>query len=422
MIRKIYYLSALLVFSFSANNLIAQDDGNEFDISLDQEDTDYSWQTPAGKYLEPSSFFSLHGYVNGVYAGSSDEWTNPDPTQLASPGQLLVPNSDNSSFQYDFAIIIGSELTERTRVAVEAHYVSDPSGRGAAGPGGLSIAVTEATGSYDLVPKALTISAGIFWSPFGIINKDWLGAQNKFSLVPRASGAYPVHYNERGIRVNGVFDLSENSAINYVVSLGNGLSNYNLSGQASYDNNDNKTITARIGFYPGLGKDLEIGLSYMNGKLRDGLDATIVNISNPERYGSQTSAFGIDAAYKLDNLSFQGYFVSSKEELSTDGVNSPGDIKRMGYTGEILYLFETDLEYLKGIRPKFRYDFIEVDQLYLNGLNVDSRTLDTRTLSFGSDIVISDNFRFGFDYNISTENGQTEIENDRFVGKLIAQF
>ena len=89
---------------------------------------------------------------------------------------------------------------------------------------------------------------------------------------------------------------------------------------------------------------------------------------------------------------------------------------------KFLYLFETDLEYLKGIRPKFRYDFIEVDQLALNGANLDSNTFDATTMSFGTDILISDNFRFGFDYNITSEGGQNEIENDRFVGKLIAQF
>lgn len=401
--------------------LFAQD-GDEFDIDLNTEETNYNWQTPAGKYLEPSSFFSLHGYVNGVYAGPSNEWTAPDPTQLAAPGQLLVPNTNKSSFQYDFAIIIGSELTERTRVAVEAHYVSDPSGRGAAGPGGITIAVTEATGSYDLIPKALTISAGIFWSPFGIVNKDWLGAQNNFSLLPRASGAYPVHYNERGLRLNGYFDLSDNSAINYVVSVGNGLSNYNISGQSSYDNNDNKTVTGRIGVFPGLGKDLEVGVSYMTGVLRDETDLTIPDVSNPLRYESSTSAFGLDATYVLDNLSFHGYFISSTESLTGDGTNSPEDINRMGYTGEILYVFETDLEYLKGIRPKFRYDFIEVDQLALNGTALDKNTYDATTMSFGADILISDNFRFGFDYNITSEGGQNEIENDRFVGKLIAQF
>lgn len=411
----------MLIFISGAYTLYAQD-SDEFDISLNTEETTYNWQTPAGKYLEPSSFFSLHGYVNGVYAGPSDEWTAPDPTKLGAPGQLLVPNTDKSSFQYDFAIIIGSELTERTRVAVEAHYVSDPSGKGAAGPGGITIAVTEATGSYDIVPKALTISAGIFWSPFGIVNKDWLGAQNNFSLLPRASGAYPVHFNERGVRLNGYFNLSDNAAINYVVSAGNGVSNYNISGQSSYDTNDNKTITGRIGIFPGLGKDLEIGLSYMNGTLRDELDISNVNLADPLRYKSTTSALGFDATYQLDNLTFHGYFISSTEELSDDGSVAPDDINRMGYTGEILYLFETNLEYLKGIRPKFRYDFIEVDQLAMNGVDVSKSTFDATTMSFGTDIVISDNFRFGFDYNIISEGGQDEIENDRFVGKLVAQF
>ena len=33
--------------------------------------TSYRWRTAGGKYLDPTSFFSLHGYVDGVFAGRS---------------------------------------------------------------------------------------------------------------------------------------------------------------------------------------------------------------------------------------------------------------------------------------------------------------------------------------------------------------
>ena len=150
------FLSAISLYGF------AQDD---FDISIGNEETNFSWQTPAGNYTDPTSFFSLHGYVNGVFAGTSKDWLAPDPTKLGPPGQLLVPNTKNSSFAYDFALIFGSELTERTRILLETHYVVDPSGSGAAGPGGITVAITEAAGSFDIIPKYLTMTAGLFWSP-----------------------------------------------------------------------------------------------------------------------------------------------------------------------------------------------------------------------------------------------------------------
>ena len=34
----------------------------------------YQWRIPGGQYIDPVSFFSLHGYVNGVYASASEQW------------------------------------------------------------------------------------------------------------------------------------------------------------------------------------------------------------------------------------------------------------------------------------------------------------------------------------------------------------
>lgn len=393
----------------------------DFDFTLEEDDSKYNWNSPAGEYLDPSSFFSLHGYVNGVYANKSDEWTAPDPTQLGPPGQLLVPNTINSSFQYDFALIISSELSDRTRIALESHYVSNPSGFGTAGPGGITIAITEATASYDLIPKYLTFSGGLFWSPFGILNDDWLGAQNNFSLVPRASGAYPVHYNERGIRLNGVFEMNSDFAINYVVSVGNGVNNYNISGQRSFDNNDGKTFTSRIGVFPGMGKDLSIGFSFMNGKMREQEDLSLA-VENLSRYENRASVFGIDLTYEKSDFRIRGYYLSGNEELIQDSSGSnPGDISRSGYMMEASYTFKIDSENLDGIEPKIRIDHIDLENLENNGALV-INNYKTNTLSFGTNLIINDNFRFGFDYNIISETGQSEIDNNRFFGKVIAKF
>lgn len=290
-----------LLLSISLSSCFLFSISQELDFSIEKEKTDFRWQTAAGDYLDPSSFFSLHGYVNGIYGSKSEGWTDPDPTQLGAPGQLLVPNTPNSSFQYDFAIIISSELSERTRIVFESHYVSNPSGNGTAGPGGITIAITEAAASYDLIPQYLTFTAGLFWSPFGIINEDWLGAQNNFSLVPRASGAYPVHYNERGIRINGYHHFSDNAGINYVMSIGNGVSNFNISGQQSFDNSNGKTVVGRVGIFPGLGKDLEIGISAMSGKMREVEDLSLP-IGNSARYRNSADVFGIDAVLSLIHI------------------------------------------------------------------------------------------------------------------------
>ena len=57
-------LSLLLLVFYSTSSVYAQD------IYEDK----YQWKIPGGKYIDPVSFFSLHGYVNAVYAGESPEW------------------------------------------------------------------------------------------------------------------------------------------------------------------------------------------------------------------------------------------------------------------------------------------------------------------------------------------------------------
>ena len=67
---------------------------------------------------------------------------------------------------------------------MEIHLVNSPSGTGAAGPGGLTLVLTEANAKFKLYKNYANIAAGIFWVPFGIHNNDWLGAQNLFTTIP----------------------------------------------------------------------------------------------------------------------------------------------------------------------------------------------------------------------------------------------
>ena len=98
----------------------------------------FRWESVAGAYLDPTSTFALHGYVNGLFASSSPDWTEPDPTRPGPPGQLLVPFTDVSSFQFDSGLVLSSQISPRTAILVEVHAVTDPSGRGAAPAGSLS--------------------------------------------------------------------------------------------------------------------------------------------------------------------------------------------------------------------------------------------------------------------------------------------
>ena len=86
----------------------------------------FRWDTVAGAYLDPTSIFALHGYVNGVYASASPDWTAPDPTRPGPPGQLLVPPPNVASYHFDAGLVLSSQNSPRTSILMETHAVTDP--------------------------------------------------------------------------------------------------------------------------------------------------------------------------------------------------------------------------------------------------------------------------------------------------------
>jgi hypothetical protein len=400
----------------------------------------YVWRTAGGRYIDPLSVFSLHGYVDGVFAGPSRDWTVPDPTQIPMPGQLLVPNTGDSSFQFDLALFIASEISSRTRVMAELHLVSDPSGNGAAGPGGLTFALTETTASWDLVPGYLTLSGGLFWAPFGILNEHWLGAQNIFTLIPRASGAFPMHWNERGVRINGAHAFTDKTAINYVVSVGNGVHAFSIMGQPAFDLNAGKSVNARVGLFPGLGADLDIGASFHWGQLRDVPDQ-MLPIAEPMRYPSTLTATGVDASFNRGGLLARSYYVFSLESFGDDqsGARKPFNVARHGVMGEVMYALTPPrpLWVVKTIAPKARLDFISVQQFQPRATEPGGhdRAL-VSSLGFNIypnqdyftdgdrpyDNFFLSNFYVSVEYHLATELNRVELSNNRFVSRITGRF
>ncbi|WP_428267241.1 hypothetical protein [Haliangium sp.] len=390
-----------------------------------ERDLQYRWKTAGRHYVVPLAFFSIHGYLEGVFGGSSPDWTAADQTQLGAPGQLLVPNTNLNAFQYDAAIFISTDTSAHTRSLIELHLVSDPGGQGAAGPGGLTFAITEASVSWDLYKSYVTLGGGIFWAPFGIVNIDWLGGQSLFKLVPRASAAFPAHFNERGVRINGAKELANGFGLNYVVSLGNGLSSFDIAGQASYDLDDNKTLISRVGVYPGLGPDLELGASFAAGDLRDGGNMDL-DPSDPRRYPGAFRAFGGDLTWILDDFKLRSYYINSTEDLGTTaGVNAPA-INRQGFMAEASYHFWVNLPVgnIRTVVPKARLDWISVDALTADGSGANN--MQTAVYSFGAEVRSAGTVGavLSLEYHIQDEikGFANTLDNNRFVASLLAKF
>jgi hypothetical protein len=147
--------------------------------------------------------------------------------------------------------------------------------------------------SYFASP-GLIIRAGYFVVPFGIYNKrlaaGWI---NKLATDPPVADI--PNDADYGVEVEGGFPMG-NMKWSYDVSLTNGnqlLTDGEMQGVGSIDNNQNKAVTARLSLLPFSNSSLEIGVSGQIGKVGD---------AGAPNQSAQSKAFAIDLDYvKLFN-------------------------------------------------------------------------------------------------------------------------
>jgi len=263
-----------------------------------------------------------------------------------------------------------------------------------------------------LIEDYLNVSAGTFWSVFGIQNKDWLSAQNLFSTMPLASGAYLSHYNDIGVRFDGFLNRG-NWGVNYVFSIGNGYDRWDLDGFGHADINENKTINGRVSVFPGLGENLNIGMSYGQGLFAQ-YDHHNVDPTSPGIYDHSFEALGVDLTGQWNNLSLRSYFISSSETYVND--QQQFDLPHTGFMAELKYDVPMDGKLgVKTIIPKFRFDSLDKSQF------IEETSDQYQTISAGLNIEIKKNVVFAIDYNWFEEK-YNKLDNDRLIARITANF
>lgn len=304
----------------------------------------------SGRYVDPESRFSLQGYVTGTYADFQEDFTRVD---FPPPGQLLVPRTDHGSFQYDWALFIGSRLSESVRFVVETHFVTR--GDGDFHP---DIVTTEAQVSWMPLrdKEALRLALGQFWAPFSSVNDDWFSAVNVFAIVPFAARAFPLHYNERGLLAEGAFDFGKDRGLNYALSLGNGVSGMSIEDQHGFDTDGNKTLMGRVGLLP-LGSDFEVGVSGMSGDFRQEERADLPP-TDPRRFPASFKAAGVDARYARPWIQLRAYGIRSTESLQ-----GSADLDRWGIMTEGTVRVIRSAAVLREVWAKARWDRSGMDML-----------------------------------------------------------
>jgi hypothetical protein len=267
------------------------------------------------------------------------------------------------------------------------------------------------------------MSGGLYWAPFATVNNDWLGAQNLFTLLPVASSAFPAHFNERGLRLDGAVTVDPSTAVNYVLSVGNGVENFDISGQTSFDTDEGKTIISRVGVFPGLGRNLEVGGSIARGGLRDSATASRP-ADDPTRYQARFTAFALDATYRTGNLTARGYWLRSTEHFgaAARAASTPTSLDRSGYMVEAGYLIDVTAgpAGIRRVLPKVRFDRSTADLLGPGGSGKEE--VRTSVYSFGITLAPQERATFSLEYHFRREGARRALDNDRLVARLTAEF
>ncbi|MBI4575182.1 MAG: hypothetical protein HY722_02850 [Planctomycetes bacterium] len=337
---------------------------------------------------EGGSPVSIGGWVNSGWSDMDQGWSQTN--FLPGPANVLMPNTDNTSFVANMAWMLDAEVSENVSAHFEQEFQSN----------GTAQYINEVNIGWQLCEPARLV-AGRFWSPFGILNKHWNGWENSFSMLPNASGVLPPHYVDTGAKFEGSLDLG-GMGLNYVAAATNGSSGFvdeTTTAFAARDQNQNKTFTARGGLVLMDQEDayFEAGASWLNGDMSDAAIG-----AGALAFPSDLRAFGVDAMATLGPADLRGYWATSTQNFGNAGATKPTveDLDRTGLVAEAELTLVPEAPILGEVRGKFRYDDAELATFQTN-----SPTRRKTVLGYGVSCYPEENFRIGAEYYTQHESG-----------------
>ncbi|MEL7367366.1 MAG: hypothetical protein AAFN74_00530 [Myxococcota bacterium] len=370
---------------------------------------------PSNLYVDPASFFRLHGYATLSYSSTGDDLGGvPFRTPHILVSGLSPRTGENEGgFLNDAALFVGAEPFDGVSATIEVHFVGN----------GLNPVLTEAKATWDFLTLedtdvlALRIVGGRYWWPFGNHNGEWFSAVNRFSLVSVAAAeVVPAHFNEVGLMAEGEISLTRTVGINATLSVGNGVPSFELPDviqQTPFDYDGDPTLTGRVAlFVVASDVNFEAGFSLARGQLREGMDASFVE-TDPRRFGADFSALGADVSLTYAGFDLSGYYYASTENLDEAIVNS---LSRRGVTVEAGYRFDIGNKFLRGLGFAGRVS-------YANEETLDSG--DQAWLQYGGALYadITRAFTLRASYLIQEESREAaEADNNVLTVSMTAEF
>ena len=313
-------------------------------------------QTPSGQYVDPASFFRLHGYISLSYAEPGEALDD----QILVSGQSEITGKNEGGFKSDSALFLSTEPFDGISSALELHFVGNA----------LDPIITEAKVTADFLtvedehPFTFRMMLGRYWWPFGIHSDEWFSAVNRFSVTsPAASQVVPAHYNEVGVMVAGEVKLTSHIGTNYLLSVGNGISSFEImdntmGGANQHDLDGNRTFTGRLGLALVGDVNLKLGFSAAAGDLRAG--AMVDDPSDPRHYAADFYALGPDLSFNWEGLKLRSYYYMSAENMENASREA---LNRDGFTIEPSFAIDLDKQYLKRLTFIGRVSLANEDRL-----------------------------------------------------------
>ncbi len=365
-------------------------------------------ETPSGNYADQSSFFFLHGYSTVTYADlDKEQGSAPGETsQILISGTSTRSGKHESGFKNDTALFIGSELTQNLSGSFEVHFVGN-----ARDPVITESKIMWAPVEVKDEAPSLRFVGGRYWWPFGIHNEEWFSALNNFNLLsPVAAEVVPAHVNEVGVMAEGEWDIAENFGINYLFSVGNGPTSFEMSDNVgasrsnSLDHDSNRMFTTRLGVFPWI-ENLNFGFSFAKGALRRNTDTSFAT-TDARRYDADLTAYGVDTSYVYKKLDLRAYWYFSKEDL--DGGASLESLDRNGGTIDVLYTLTKDA-------PLFKEVILKLRASSATDVTLSDGTFRRSQYGFGVNARPHEHFLLKAEYFIQKEEDITELDNDGFT-------
>lgn len=342
-----------------------------------------------------SGYLPSHGWHEGMYYGSE----NLD-IQLHAfvNAEYVDPEAGDSTFDTHHAnFFITAGLRENLRAHTEFEFEHS----------GDTIEVDQAY--LEWAPKDwLTLTAGRYYSPFGIERFVWYPPTN--ALVSRPEPLrqiVPGNFYANGLMLSGNLGAEARARFTYEVSLANGLGadadTSRRGSRQNRDNNSDKALTARLGFSPNT--HLEFGASHHSQDYDDS-----------DRLGLEFT--GIDVAARWSGWEFRGEYVDATIETELEDtlgeVLRGADFEQDGWYGQLGYTYDWFRIWLPSLTLVTRFDSVDLDAA--------SRGAGDRDLwSLGLNAAIYEHFRFKAEYRMIDEEGPANDQNV-FLSQFVIDF